>query len=197
MYVVVGLGNPGKQYEKTRHNVGFMVVDELANRHQAKFKKGAASYYNTKIFIGRKPVHLLKPTTFMNLSGDAVRHFIDYHKLEDFSKILVVLDDINLSFGTVRLRAEGSAGGQKGLKSIIDKLNTTKIPRLRVGIGSNFYDATSHVLSPFSKTEKKELPQIINWAADAAESFVKYRIERTMNRFNRNIFNVNNKEELS
>ncbi|MFQ5583002.1 MAG: aminoacyl-tRNA hydrolase [Calditrichia bacterium] len=147
------------------------------------------------MFIGRKPVYLVKPTTFMNLSGDAVRNFIDYHKLEDFSKILVVLDDINLSFGTVRLRAE--AGGQKGLKSIIDKLNTTKIPRLRVGIGSNFYNATSHVLTPFSITEKRELPQIINWAADAAESFVKYGIEKTMNRFNRNIFSVNNKEELS
>jgi PTH1 family peptidyl-tRNA hydrolase len=194
--MVVGLGNPGEDYKKTRHNIGFMVVDALAERYEAGFTNKKDSFL-TKIYIEKDPVLLIKPATFMNASGEVVRKIIDYHKITDFSKILIVLDDINIPFGAIRLRSEGSDGGQKGLRSIIKTLKTSEIPRLRTGIGSDFYNATSHVLSPFNIKEKSEVPKIINWAVDAIESFVLFGIEQTMNKFNRNIIEPKNEEDLN
>lgn len=187
MFAIIGLGNPGKEYEQTRHNVGFMVVDRLNERFQGSFKKSKSLYFSSKISIKNLPVLLVKPVTYMNLSGQAVRHILDFFKIEDISKLLVVLDDFNLPLGTIRLKPSGSAGGQKGLQSIIRVLQTNEIARLRIGIGTEFSDATSHVLSPFSRSEQKALPEIIDWAADSVESFILNGIDKTMSFYNRNL----------
>jgi PTH1 family peptidyl-tRNA hydrolase len=187
LFVVVGLGNPGKEYENTRHNVGFMVIDKLNERYRGVFKKSKSLYFSSKISVEDQAVLLIKPITFMNLSGRAVQHVCDYFKVEDYSQLLIVLDDFNLPFGTARLKPSGSAGGQKGLASILQTLQTTEIARLRIGIGNGFRDATSHVLSPFSKQEQKFLTEVIDWAAESVESFVTRDIESTMNYYNRNI----------
>lgn len=190
MHALIGLGNPGKNYENTRHNVGFMVLDKLANQYQGSFKKGKGPYVQTKIHIQGKPTLLIKPTTFMNLSGQAVRHVYDYYDFDSYSHLLIVIDEFNLPFGTLRLKPSGSAGGQKGLKSILQSLHTNEVPRMRIGIGNEFANASSYVLSPFSKKEQKELPLIIDTAADAAEHFVSRGIEDTMNSFNRNLLDT-------
>ncbi|RMI09639.1 MAG: aminoacyl-tRNA hydrolase [Calditrichaeota bacterium] len=187
MHVVVGLGNPGKAYEMTRHNVGFLVVEALAKRHHGSFSKGKGQYLQSRIQIDQAPVLLVKPTTFMNLSGVAVRQVLDYYHITDLSRLLLICDDFHLPFGTIRMRPSGSSGGQKGLLSVFDTLNTNQIARLRIGIGNGFRDARSYVLSPFSREEQKHLPLILEWAADAVESFVQEGIEKTMSRFNRNI----------
>lgn len=186
-HAIIGLGNPGKRYEKTRHNIGFMVLDKLNHRYSGKFKKENNNYLLNKVFIQSIPSYLLKPIVYMNNSGLALRQFINYYKIEDFSKLLIVLDDINLPFGTIRLRDQGSSGGQKGLQSVIEALNTEDIPRLRIGVGNQFEDAIDHVLSTFTRKEKKVLSDIINFAADAAESFVINGLKKTINGFNRSI----------
>lgn len=187
MFVIVGLGNPGDQYALTRHNIGFMAVEKVNERLQGTFKKGKGAYVYSKVRIGSHPVLLVKPTTYMNLSGQAVHQVVDYFKIQDLSKLLIVLDDFHLPFGTLRLKPSGSAGGQKGLQSILQALKTTHIARLRIGIGNGFTDASAYVLSPFNRNEQKELPHILEWAADAIESFVAHGIEASMSQFNRNV----------
>lgn len=191
MYVIIGLGNPGERYLQTRHNIGFMVVDAMCDRWGGRFQKGKGSYFQTKITVNDSSVLLAKPTTYMNLSGLAVRHIVDFYKLSDYSKMLIVLDDFHLPFGAIRLKPEGSAGGQKGLKSIIETLHTRQIPRLRIGIGNNRLrageDASNFVLSTFSQQERKQLPDVIDWAVAAVTSFVSDDITIAMNQFNRNI----------
>lgn len=186
-YAIVGLGNPGKRYEKTRHNIGFTVLDKLNDRYNGKFEKEKNNYLLTKVFIHSLPSYLIKPIVFMNNSGLALKQFISYYKIENFSKFLIILDDINLPFGTIRLRDGGSSGGQKGLQSIIEALNTEDIPRLRIGVGDQFEDAVDHVLSSFTRKERKLLPDITDFAADAAETFIVNGIAKAMNGFNRNI----------
>jgi PTH1 family peptidyl-tRNA hydrolase len=187
---IVGLGNPGKRYEKTRHNIGFMILDELNDRYNGNFKKENNNYLLTKIFIQSIPSFLVKPITFMNNSGLALRQFIHYYKINNFSNLLIVLDDINLPFGTIRLRDRGSSGGQKGLQSIIGALNTEDIPRLRIGVGNPFENTIDYVLSSFTRNERKILPEIINFAADAVEMFILNGIASAMNNFNRNILDL-------
>lgn len=188
LFAIVGLGNPGKEYQQTRHNVGFMVVDKLNGRFAGVFKKNKTLCFSSKISIAGFPVLLVKPMTYMNLSGQAVQHIVDYFDLKDLSKLLIVLDDFNLPFGTIRIKPSGSAGGQKGLTSILQSLQTRDIARLRIGIGGRFKDATSHVLSPFNRSEQKKLPELIEWAADGVESFIVDGIDSAMNRYNRNLF---------
>lgn len=187
MFAIIGLGNPGKEYKQTRHNIGYMVVEKLNERFQGSFKKNKSLYLSSKISIQNFPVLLVKPITYMNLSGRAVRHVVDYFKIEDLSKLLIVLDDFNLPLGTIRLKPSGSAGGQKGLQSIIQVLQTNEIARLRIGIGTQFRDATSHVLSPFSRSEQKVLPEIIDWAANSVESYILNGIDEAMSFYNRNL----------
>jgi peptidyl-tRNA hydrolase, PTH1 family len=184
---IVGLGNPGRRYDKTRHNVGFMVLDELVERLEGKFKLETSNYLLARVFILSTPIFLIKPATYMNNSGQAVRQFIQYYKVDDYSNFLIVSDDVNLPFGSIRIREGGSSGGQKGLESIIAALKTEDFPRLRIGIGDEFEDAVSHVLSQFNRSEKKVLPDIIRYAADAAECFFEYGIQKAMNEYNRNI----------
>lgn len=187
MFAVIGLGNPGEEYRHSRHNIGFMAVDRLNDRFRGDFKKSKGLYLLSKIVISGLPVLVAKPLTYMNLSGQAVRHLLDYFKISDFSRVLIVLDDFNLPFGTLRLKPSGTAGGQKGLLSILRTFNTQEIPRLRIGIGGAFENASSYVLSPFSRNEQRMLPKLLDGAADAIESFVVQGIDKTMSFYNRNI----------
>jgi PTH1 family peptidyl-tRNA hydrolase len=182
MKAIVGLGNPGNQYAGTRHNIGFMVVDRLAQLHSALPVKSRFKSLVTEITIGTEKVVLLKPQTYMNLSGDAVRLMGSWYKLYA-DEILVVLDELDLPFGTLRLRERGTAGGHNGLSSVIQQLGSNEFPRLRVGIGRG-RSATAHVLAKFSEPESRELPDVIGRAADASTIWVEEGAVAAMNRVN-------------
>lgn len=179
----MGLGNPGNQYAGTRHNIGFMVVDRLAQLHSAPVAKSRFKSLVTEITIGTEKVVLLKPQTFMNLSGDAVRLMGSWYKLYA-DDILIVLDELDLPFGTLRMRERGSAGGHNGLSSVIQQLGTNEFPRLRVGIGRGRASATAQVLSKFSVQEQEELPFILGDATDACELWAKEGAIAVMNKIN-------------
>ncbi len=164
-----------------------MVVDLLAEKYRTKFAKGNGPYYFIRLQVGGKTVILVKPLTYMNLSGRAVAAALQDFGIASLEKLLVICDDIDLPFGTIRLRRRGSDGGQKGLRSIIETLGTREFCRLRIGIGDHFRDAADYVLSPFSKEEEKELPFILQHAAEAVISFVENGIDLTMSRFNKNV----------
>ena len=184
-YVIAGLGNPGPRYAMTRHNIGFMVVDYLAERLDAGFKAGRGDYFYAAVQSGQHKLYLVKPTTYMNLSGHGVRQAVDYWKVE-LDRLLVIYDDFNLPFGKIRLRATGSDGGHKGMRSLIQVFGTEDIARLRVGIGRDGenQDAADFVLSNFPRKELKELPALLEICSDAVDVFVKDGIEKAMNRFN-------------
>ena len=184
MKLIVGLGNPGREYEHTRHNVGFQVAEELARRHRvtlknhAKWKARAA-----KIAEIGDGVLLAEPTTFMNLSGWSVREIAAFHKLAP-SDLLVVVDDADLPLGRLRIRQSGSAGGHNGLKSIIQEIGTIEFPRLRVGVGRQPGELKNHVLGRFSDDERAHIDAAVKRAADAAELFATENILAAMNRYN-------------
>ncbi len=186
MYLIIGLGNPGLTYKHTRHNVGFMVLDVLGKKYQVRFGRDSGPSRTAKFTLINQSILMAKPYTYMNLSGKAVKALIDKYKIKDLSKMLVICDDINLPFGVLRMRASGSAGGQKGLVSIINQLATAEFPRLRIGIGNHFSDAAAYVLSPFSKREQQDLSLILHSAAEAVESFIVNDLHYTMSRYNRN-----------
>ena len=182
--LIVGLGNPGTEYSDTRHNVGFLVADELAHRYRVKFRNHARwKARAAKIGGIADGVLLAQPTTFMNLSGWAVRELAAFHKLAP-SDLLVVVDDADLPLGRLRLRAGGSAGGHNGLKSIIQELGTDEFPRLRIGVGRDTSELRHHVLGRFREEEQTEIESAVQRAADAAEVFVKENILAAMNRYN-------------
>ncbi|MGH7495054.1 MAG: aminoacyl-tRNA hydrolase [bacterium] len=186
-FLVAGLGNPGKRYVQTRHNVGFMAVDLLAEQLRISFKAGKGDYLVSEVARAsdaEKEVILLKPLTFMNNSGVAVRHAMDYFKI-DLDKLLLILDEFQLPFGKLRLRPQGSDGGHNGLASVIQHLGSQDFSRLRIGIGSETKgDSADFVLSRFSKSEQEELPALIARAAEAALEFIRYDLPRAMNKFN-------------
>lgn len=187
MYIIVGLGNPGTRYHLTRHNVGFMVLDRFIDRFQFAFTRQNGLFEYRQVELNGKTVLLVKPLTYMNLSGRAVEQLVAGTEVKSYSRLLVVCDDFNLPFGTVRLRTGGSAGGQKGLESILKTLQTNEVPRLRIGIGNEFHDPVDHVLSPFQEEELKQLPLILEWACNAVEAFITRGISYTMSRFNRHV----------
>lgn len=178
--IVVGLGNPGRQYAGTRHNLGFFVVDELAHRvHAPESRKR----FRAEISDARRHDHrfvLVMPQTFMNDSGVTVREVIRWYKVPH-DHLIVVVDDLDLPFGQIRLRARGSAGGHNGLKSIFAMLGTQEIPRLRIGIGRGPSAARAHVLTRFSKEEELHLPAIISAAADIVERWADHGMVEAMN----------------
>jgi PTH1 family peptidyl-tRNA hydrolase len=181
---IVGLGNPGVEYHGTRHNVGFDVVDEVARRWKARLKswKGVADV----VVVREHEALLVKPRTFMNLSGEAVQRIAAFHKIEP-SDVLIVVDEVQLPLGRLRLRDSGSAGGHNGLKSVIQHLGTEMFPRLRIGVGRGDprWDLADHVLSPFGGEERQVVERAVVRAADAVEVFVGEGIGPAMNRFNR------------
>ena len=184
MKIVVGLGNPGKQYAATRHNVGWMVLDRLAERAgwtgHARARDAAAT-----VFGRYRDMDLLlaKPTTYMNLSGVAVRKLLAKHRAP-LPDLLVVVDDFALPLGKLRLRGEGSAGGHNGLRSIIAELGTQDFARLRVGIGEPQRGAVDHVLSRFAGAERKTLDEVLDAAADAVEEWARLGVAPAANRWN-------------
>ncbi|MFA5908124.1 MAG: aminoacyl-tRNA hydrolase [Vicinamibacterales bacterium] len=186
MKLVVGLGNPGSEYRDTRHNVGFLVADELANRWRVQDgwrEKFGALYIKT--VAGGEPVLVAKPLTFMNLSGHAVAGLAGFYQIEP-AEVFVVTDDVALPLGRLRARRDGGAGGHNGLKSIIEHLGTPAFPRVRVGVGrgDNRRDLADHVLGRFEAGERETVSAAVLRAADAAEMFLSEGIERVMNVFN-------------
>ena len=186
MKLIAGLGNPGRRYQQTRHNIGFAVVDELARRFDAAFEVGRANALTARTGTGAGAVLIAKPLTMMNLSGEAVGGLAHFFKIVP-SDIIVVADDVNLPLGRLRLRANGSAGGHNGFKSIIASLSTDLFPRLRVGVGRGDprRDLADHVLARFDQDEAEDVERAIARAADAVETFLAEGIEVAMNRFNR------------
>lgn len=184
MKIVVGLGNPGREYEGTRHNVGFQLLHELNRRYDGGRPKAKFEGEIVELGIGSEKVLLLAPQTFMNLSGRSVRKALDFYQL-DLSGVLVVCDDMNLPMGKIRLRRSGSSGGQKGLENIIQQMGGDAVPRLRIGIGSSGgRNSADYVLGRFGKAELEDLEPALQAAANATEVWVKEGLEAAMNRFN-------------
>lgn len=182
---IIGLGNPGRQYDGTRHNVGFMVVDEIATRLNVQLRQRRCKSRLVIANLGSINLLLAKPMTFMNLSGDAVRCIVHQFGLET-QRLLIILDDANLPLGRIRIRTGGSHGGHRGLKSIIEALGSEDVPRLRVGIGAppQGVDMVTFVLSPFEPHELDIIRTALAKAADAAITCVTDGIERAMSKFN-------------
>lgn len=185
MFLIAGLGNPGKEYENTRHNAGFMVLDALADKLGADISEKKHKGLCGKAVIGGEKVILLKPQTFMNSSGESIRAAADYYKIEP-EDILVVYDDISLAPGQLRVRAKGSAGGHNGIKSIIAHLGTQEFPRIRVGVGEKpaRMDLADYVLGHFSSEERKIMEDAVKEAAEAACEVVSDGIDQAMNHHN-------------
>jgi len=189
--IVVGLGNPGLKYEFTRHNIGFRIVDSLARNIEIEFKK-AKSYYSliSRGMISNHKVILIKPQTFMNLSGRAVSKVVSYYKIP-LQDLLIVYDDLNLELGQVRIRKKGSAGGHKGIESIMQYLGSEEIPRLRIGIGNplvNFnFDCVSYVLSNFNGDEKDKIKETIQLSTEAIKTVIEDGFEKAMRKYNRKL----------
>ena len=186
MILIAGLGNPGKEYENTRHNAGFLVLDTLAQKLGADLSERKHRALCGKAVIGGQKVILLKPQTYMNSSGESIRAAADYYKVPP-EDILVVYDDISLAPGQLRIRAKGSAGGHNGIKSIIAHLGTQEFPRVKVGIGEKppRMDLADYVLGHFSPGEKKIMEEAAKEAADAICEIVNVGIEQAMNDHNR------------
>lgn len=184
MKLIVGLGNPGRDYAGTRHNVGFEVLNVLAKRHNVRILRRMGRSLIARAKIAGQEVTLMKPQTFMNLSGEAVAYFARREKI-DPSEILVVYDDMALPLGRIRIRPGGSAGGHNGMRSIITHLHTQDFPRVRIGIGSTRHDAVNHVLSRFTRAERQAAHEAILNAADAIEMILSDGIEAAMNKYNR------------
>ena len=183
MYAIIGLGNPDKKYDKTRHNVGFDVIDELARQMAVEVKTKRHKALCGIGQIGAEKVVLVKPQTYMNLSGESIRSLVDYYKIDETEELLIS-DDISLPTGKIRIRAKGSAGGHNGLKSIIAHAGTDKFKRIKVGVGANEGDLVKHVLGKFSKQDRVVVDEAIRNAASAAEVMVICGVEEAMNKFN-------------
>jgi peptidyl-tRNA hydrolase, PTH1 family len=184
-YLIAGLGNIGPEYELTRHNIGFLVLDRMADNEKVEFKTERLADRAEVKFKGRA-LHLIKPNTYMNLSGKAIAYWMQELKIPK-ENLLVIVDEIALPFGSVRVKPSGSAGGHNGLKNIETLLATQEYPRVRVGIGSNYSKGqqVDYVLSRFSEQEFEELPPIMDNVIKLIESFATIGMERTMNFFNK------------
>lgn len=188
---MVGLGNPGLKYEFTRHNIGFRVVDGLAQDIEIEFKK-VKSYYSliSRGMINNHKVMLVKPQTFMNLSGRAVSKVVSYYKIP-LQDLLIVYDDLNLEFGQIRIRKKGSTGGHKGMESIMQYLHSEEIPRLRIGIGNplvNFnFDYVSYVLSNFNRGEEGKIKETIKLSTKAIKTVIEEGFEKAMRKYNKKL----------
>jgi peptidyl-tRNA hydrolase, PTH1 family len=185
MKIVVGLGNPGLKYRRTRHNLGFMVVDALAEQREARWRRGRLKCLQAEAQLGKEQVLLVKPLTYMNLSGEAVGGVVRYYQcpLED---LLVVFDEVQLELGRLRLRPNGSAGGHNGMESVITHLGSEEFPRLRLGVGAppEWMYMMSYVLGVFPRADLKTVQEMIGRAVLAVETWVYHGVSEAMNRFN-------------
>ena len=189
MRAVFGLGNPGRRYQFTRHNIGFTFLDYIQSKFKIPFRPGKGNYYSGRISLSGKDILLVKPTTYVNRSGLAVTQILDHFPVE-VDDILVVFDDFHLTFGELRFRARGSSGGHNGIRSIIYHLKCQEFDRLRIGIGSAFDDSVDFVLSKFTKDEQKEIEPLMQIAFDGFNTWLEKGIEKAMNDFNRNFLDT-------
>ena len=183
-WLVIGLGNPGGEYERSRHNVGFLVVDELARRHGGRVTDRAAKSLTGRVRSGAHELVVAKPQTWMNLSGQAAKALRTKYDVP-LERVLVVHDELDLPFGRLRIRTGGSSAGNHGLDSVITSFGTKTFPRIRVGVGRPVGDAVDYVLSPFTNDERARLPELVGRVADAVEYTVEHSLERAMTEFNR------------
>ena len=184
--LIAGLGNPGKKYEATRHNIGFMAVDYLADIWKMDFSKTKEKGLVAEGFHNGKKVLLVKPQTYMNLSGICVGGLINFYKIP-VENIIVIYDDLDLEVGAIRIRNSGSSGGQKGIQSIIDHLGTKQIVRIKLGIGRSEKTTVDHVLGVFSHEEWEIIKRVIPKAGEAVEELLSGNVENAMNLFNRKV----------
>lgn len=187
MFLIAGLGNPGRQYEKTRHNMGFDTIDELIDRH--RIPQGGIAHkamYGKGMVAGEK-VLAVKPLTYMNLSGESLREWVNYYKLDPETEMIVIYDDIDLEPGQIRIRKQGSAGGHNGIKDIIRRLGTEKFLRIKVGVGAKpkGWDLADHVLSRFADSDRRLVDEAIENAGDAVEKILSQGPDAAMNEYNR------------
>lgn len=189
MKLIVGLGNPGLEYEMTRHNLGFMLVDRLFERARGRRFRNESNAKIAEVTLAGKRILLVKPQTFMNLSGDAARPLLEHYAEAEPSNLIVACDDVALPFGTIRVRARGSAGGQKGLKSIIERLATQEFARVRLGVRPDHpvEDLASFVLSAIPKRDRAALDQALERAADAIEVVLTEGVQHAMALFNERV----------
>ena len=187
MFVIAGLGNPGQGYAHTRHNMGFDTIDELITRHKIPQSGVKFSAMYGKGMIEGQSVILMKPLSYMNLSGGPIQEMTHYWKVDPKTQLVVICDDIDLPPGTIRIRGQGSAGGHNGLKNIIERLGTDGFIRIRIGVGEKRpgQDLADHVLSKPSKEAQKEIDEAIGRAADAVEMILSKGLDAAMNTFNR------------
>ncbi len=186
-YLIIGLGNPGREYRQNRHNIGFMLIDRLAVRLNARMTRLQSKALVASTRYGDAKIILAKPQTFMNLSGQAVQGLTRFYKLP-LENLIVAHDDLDLPFGSIRLRPGGGAGGQKGIKSTIQRLGTNDFPRLRLGIGRppGRMDPAAYVLQDFAKKDEQILSETLDRAADAIFAFINEGLDTAMNQFNGN-----------
>lgn len=185
MYIIAGLGNPGLKYAGTRHNIGFCIIDELSDRLNIKMNVHKHRALLGKGIIGSEKVILVKPQTFMNLSGESIREVLDFYKLDNNS-LIVAYDDISLDAGQLRLRAKGSAGGHNGIKNIIARTGSQEFIRVRVGVGGKpeKMDLADYVLSVFTRDEQVKIREAVNDAASAIEMILTDGMDKAMNMYN-------------
>ncbi|HAV78285.1 MAG TPA: aminoacyl-tRNA hydrolase [Anaerolineae bacterium] len=184
-FLIAGLGNPGREYKDNRHNVGFMMIDRIAVRLNARGMKVQSKAIVMDARHEDRKLILAKPQTFMNLSGQSVQGLAHFYKIST-ENLMILSDDLDIPFGAIRIRASGGPGGQRGLGSILEKLGTKDVPRLRIGIGRppGRMDPAAYVLQNFSRDEVKELSNILDRGADAVFEFVTYGLNAAMNKFN-------------
>ena len=189
MFIIAGLGNPTLQYEGTRHNVGFDVIDTLAERYNISVDTRKSRALIGKGMIEGHKVILVKPQTYMKLSGESIRSLVDYYKVDEESELIVIYDDVSLGVGQLRIRKKGSAGGHNGIKSILSELGTDVFLRIKVGVGEKprKYDLADYVLGHFSKEEKEQMKEGYQKAADAVSMLLNGETEAAMNQYNRKV----------
>lgn len=187
MYIIAGLGNPTKEYENTRHNAGFQVIDKIADKYNISVNMKKHRAYVGQGFIEGVKVMLVKPQTYMNLSGESIRSILDFYKVNAEQELIVIYDDISLDVGQLRIRTKGSAGGHNGIKSIISHIGGQVFPRIKVGVGEKpaGYDLADYVLGRFSQAEQELMEQGYEKAVSAAGLIVTGRVQEAMNEFNR------------
>ena len=189
MFLIVGLGNPTNEYSGTRHNVGFDVIDAIADKYNISVTERKNRAFCGKGIIEGQKVLLAKPQTYMNLSGESVRGLLDYYKMDAETEVLVIFDDVSLDVGQLRIRKKGSAGGHNGIKNIIQHLGSNVFMRIKVGVGEKpkDYDLADYVLGHFSKAEKEMMSEGYKKAVEAVEMILRDEIDEAMNRFNKKV----------
>jgi len=184
MKLIVGLGNPGKEYENTRHNIGFMCLDKIAHNFQVSFDSNKFTGLYTQFNYNGEKIILLKPGKYMNLSGEVIRDFVNFYKIS-IDDILIICDDLDTNIGTYRLRYKGSSGGHNGLKNIELHLNTKEYKRIKIGISNNkLIDTKDYVLGKFTKEEQDLIKPIIDKMPDIMEDYLKLSFDHLMNKYN-------------